>query len=527
MIDGTAVVPGARTAHRSMAWALRLPEPRNPAVALLDAQDTFFYDPNTAREVALQGNLVSRTKWFSVRQMCYYTGSLVFSDAPPTLVHVPIDDLAGFFTRAQMRLPTALCFPTSGIPLPAEEQQRRNHFSQVLQVALNEACNRMNFACRQYCATMQENPVTVAPGEPLRVFAPGSISTTVMQHCSRNLLEAFARLGHHTSFMIERDDLHRLGMADYQSAALEFAPHVVIGINHRNHELVPPGGVNAIWWQDMMDELVDGRPIEWRANDLVYVLSRERFAPLLERSGLPPERIKVQPFCIDRDLFNEHGAGAREDLAVFVGSSYIRELCGKDIERSLLGELEERFSAGEGLSAEAVLEAARRHRVTPEWADWKVLHYVARDLPVRWLCRQRDVRVEVYGRDWDRDPVVAPFFKGELPQGRPVADLYRRARWALVLHPDMVNHQRLGEVGACGCIPVVYDCRFRADGPHWDGQVLYFRTQEQLAGCLRRTIPVDAQAFGEFFDYANFARRIIADAQPLLARSEAASLVDA
>jgi hypothetical protein len=488
-----------------------------------DAQDTFFFDPRDAWAVAQQGRRVQLTKWVSSPQMCYYTGEHVFPDAPPHLVHVPFERVAEFFHTTRLRMPKQVSFPLDPT-LTVEQQTQRARLSSYLKAQLLEACDRLSVTVAQYTSAMRECAVDIAPGEPLRVFAYGSIQTTVMQHCSRSLLGAFADLGHDCHFVIERDELERMTWDVYQRAALDFAPHLVLNINHQNHDLVPQGAANVIWWQDMMRELVEGRPLNWNDNDLVYVLSRDRFAPLLERCGLPRERLRVQPFCIDRTIFNEVGAGEREDTVVFVGSSYIRELSGKPEEVALLEELSARFTAGEPLTAEVVNEAADRHYIRREWADWHVLHFIARDLPVRWLCQQRKVKVEVYGRDWERDPIVAPFFKGELPPGKAVADVYRRARWALVLHPDMINHQRLGEVGACGCIPVVHDCRFRADGPFWEDQVLYFRTPEDLAGSFSRQPRIDAQAFGEHFDYANFARRILADAEAIIAKAPAGVL---
>jgi len=492
-------------------------------VEAASAKDSIFYDPNTALEVARQQNRVARTQWASGLQVCYYAGNTVLLDAPENLIHVPLECLGEFFAETRLRLPTAVVLPSPKLHDDPQERLNRHRFATQVQRAINEAGRRTERLMYELKQAMANRRVTVSTDEPLRVFASASTATTVMQYGTRGMLDAFARMGHQTRLSTEQNDMERVCAHEFQREALEFNPHVVFNINHQNHELTPHGGVNVIWWQDQMECLTRGARLTWRDNDLVYVVMTNRFAPLLEATGLPRERIKVQPFCIDRSLFNDDHAGERADKAVFVGSSYGAALSNEPKEKRLLGELEERFTAGESLTDASVIEASIRHGVTQDHALRSVQFYVARDLPVRWLCQQRDVPVEIYGRDWQRDPLVAPYFKGELPQGRPIAELYRSARWALVLHPELINHQRLGEVGACGCIPLVYDCRHQADGPFWEDQALYFRTPAQLRAALEQRPTIAAQAFGEFFDYANFARRIIADAQQLFIRAESPS----
>jgi hypothetical protein len=496
-------------------------------VEIANAQDSIFYDPHKALEIARQQNRVARTQWISGLQICYYVGNTVLLDAPENLVHVPLENMAEFFSETRLRLPSAVVLPTASPQDDPQERLNRNRFATLVQRAMNEAGRRMERISYERTKATASCRVAVTANEPLRVFAGASTSTTVMQYCTRGILDAFARLGHQTRLSIEQNDMERICWHEFQRESLEFSPHIVINVNHQNQELTPPGGVNVIWWQDQMECLTKGARLRWRDNDLVYVVMTSRLVPLLEATGLPRERIKVQPFCIDRSIFNDdpdNGRDQREDKVVFVGSSYCNGLSGEANEKMLLGELEERFTAGEALTNEQVIDASKRHGVTQDHALRSVMHYVARDLPVRWLCQQSDIAVEIYGREWERDPIVAPFFKGELSQGRPIAEVYRSARWAFVLHPEMINHQRLGEVGACGCIPVVLDVRHHADGPFWDDQVLYFRTPMELRSCLARKPKVDAKLFGEFFDYAKFARRIIADAQPFFIRAEAPSL---
>lgn len=137
--------------------------------------------------------------------------------------------------------------------------------------------------------------------------------------------------------------------------------------------------------------------------------------------------------------------------------------------------------------------------------------------------------VDVYGRYWDQDAEVLPYYRGELQHGEAVADVYRAARYALVCHPFEINSQRLAEVAACGCIPVVYDCRDVAEPPFWDDYCLFFKTAEELQNILRQCLQPakPPEGLAEQFTYRAAARRLIdlTDLRKLTADSSATALV--
>lgn len=473
--------------------------------------DTVFGDLGTALAEARQAHRVQLTPAVTGVQVCYYAGiETPPADAPRNLIHVPIEQFPTYFASARTRTPRTVVPPLH--VSPSERQAFATAVNQQLQRGQQERQKLTLEAVTRYRSRPRRGP----ENGRLRVFAATSRETTVMQYSSLGLIRAFERLGHETRFLIEADDTERMDLRTQMAELEAFDPHVVLNINHQNNAFLPPDVVNAIWWQDLMPPLAAGKPLAWRPNDLVYAALSNDLAPAVANTGLPPERLGVQPFCIDTAMFNDAGGQAREDKIVFVGSSASIRLKGVPGEAKLIEQLEGFVADGTLLTETQVRGLGVLNGLTPDHAFHNVYYYVMRDRLVRWLCRIPGLRVEVYGRYWDRDPEVAPFFKGELPHGPAVAAIYRSAKYALIVHPVSINTQRFAEAVACGCIPVQYDCRPFADQPHWDDRVLYFRTPAELAAQVAKTAPVHAAEFTDFFSYERFARRILADAAPFL-----------
>ncbi len=471
--------------------------------------DTVFTDLNQALETARLRQRVLLNSAVTGLQVCYYIGRQELpADAPENLIQVPLDQFVNYFEGTRNRIPNCVTLPPQ--LSAAECREMATSIKTILHTVGLTRSRKAAEAIERY----QKRPAKPLRGKRPRVFAVASRETTVMQHCSRGLLEAFSRLGHQVRLEIETNDMQRLDIGHVVDAMASFDPHIVININHEANNNLPPDVVNVVWWQDPMPAMRAGAQLPWRPNDLVYTVLGNVFGPALERTGLPADRIHVQPFCVDAEIFCDHGA-PRQDKVVFVGSSASVELTGGAAEEACIAELAAHLENGE-VSEETVCQICARHGFEDRYvALCKIFYYVVRDHLVRWLCRARGARIEVYGRDWDHDPVVAPFFKGELPHGRAVADVYRSAKYALVVHPISINSQRLAEAAACGCIPIVYDCRSVAEPPFWEDRVLYFRTPAGLAQCLKTSLPTDPDQFRAFFSYARFAEQILAHAQPM------------
>lgn len=479
--------------------------PDAPAPGADGQVDTLYLDPDEAIAQAGRAARVPLTVAVDGRQVCWYIADADIPGAPPSCARLPASGMQLALAASNRRWPQAVRF-AAGMDDGAAREEFRTALTAILadaeQVRLawaEEARQRMFAAFRRR-----------APGEALRVMGVASRRTTVMQYAMRDWVSGFARLGHETRFLIEADDLSDLNLGAMFEDMAAFRPHLMLTINHLNNAFLPPGMVNAVWWQDPMPALTEGRALAWRDNDLVYALTAGLgFAESLARCGLPPGRLGIQSFVVDEALFHAAGPERRERKLVFVGSN--TRPVGPH-QTALAMHFEERLAAGDRIRPHEVAVAADTVGVDRQIALAHVLNGAVRRHAVRLACRQRELPVEVWGRFWEDEPEVVPFFKGEVRHGPELAALYRSASHALSVHCQLINHGRLGELACCGCIPVVFDVRHLADPPLWEGRVRYFRDATGLAGALAAGGEPDPAPFRAHFAASAFAERIIREA---------------
>ncbi len=469
-------------------------------------KDCIFLDPVQACAQARLRQRVEQTPSVSGLQVCYYVGDEVIGDPPENLVQVRPADFVEFMARTRYRLPTKMDFTKETVARARQLAPLSEQAAALRQKLFTEAVTAYSRRPRRQRQ----------PNERLRVLAVTSRTTTVMQHCSRAILEAFARLGVETHLVIESSEMEAHDGTTAILSHLKFDPDLVFNINRIANQFLPSDVANVVWWQDPFQNLAREKSVRWRENDLLYSIASQLVPDLVAETGLAEGRARIQPFCIDRRRFCLDEKTVRKNKVVFVGNAAHLGLTHTAAERACLSELIHRLEAGEATSNQELISIGARYGFSANQTIHYISYFVMRDHIVRWICQTPGIDVEIYGQFWEQDPVVAPFHRGVLPHGEAVADVYRSAKYALVLHPFSINSQRLGEVGACGCIPVIYDCRFQADLPHWEDLALYFRTRQGLAECLRSDRITAPDRFAEKFDYDNFARRILQDAAPYL-----------
>ncbi|WP_445366954.1 glycosyltransferase family protein [Methylomonas sp. BW4-1] len=465
--------------------------------------DTYFIDPLQALNVAKQANRVScGHPTIDGLQICYYRGELPESDLP-NLIHLELPDYEEFFIRSRLRIPENIDIP-DGL-----EEEVKAAIRQDIVTAGESIKRRRLWLIQQLLNKAKALPPRWVGNRPPRIFIPTSRLTTVMQYSSQGLAKAFAALGWEVLFYIQDNDMEGSNMVDMLEKYIDFDPHACLYVNSLNNSFMHDDIVNIVWWQDLMPQLKDSQPLKWRARDFNFSIS-----PLFDRYLEQRQAALVQRlhFVIDDVVFHAGNNQARADKIVFVGSSYLPVInIDNSQHRQALDSLIAAMESGACFDEASVRQIAETSGLSYEFVFWKLLHYVIRDYSVKWLCADTGLPVDVYGRYWDQDAEVAPFYRGELPHGEAVAEVYRSTRYALVCHPFEINSQRLAEAAACGCVPVVYDCRDVAEPPYWEDYCLFFKTADQLRNILHKRLqPAKApEGLAAQFTYRAAADRLI------------------
>lgn len=462
--------------------------------------DTYFFDRELARKTALQQNRVKlEHPTIDGLQICYHDGE-PFENGPMNLVPVKFEYLSQFIANTRLRHPMAMVFP------PNVSKNDIDFISPVAEKMVNDAlkarkdlAKAQKLRCRNLTPSFDEH-------EPLRVFLPTTRLSTVMQYTSKDLAKAFGKHGCITRVSIEQNDMESLDNSIRLKELYEFNPHIIVNINKLSNDMIHDDVFNIVWWQDPMPEITNQQPLPWRKRDIILSLTRP-FDNYLKNCGA--SAIHRQHFCVDTEIFRIIPEIKRQEKIVFVGSSYRDKIRRYYNEILVLDQLNLYMAQGVPITQNTLSDLAEKHNIPFDYVFWDLFHYVVRDSTVRWLCKTSTLPIEVYGRYWEQDEIVRPFFKGELPHGNDVAKVYNTAKYALVSHPFEVNSQRLAEAAACGCIPLVYDCRHSAEPPFWESECLYFKTQNELSDLLTCTPPSSPTDIATHFSYDHLVENIL------------------
>ncbi|MBF0155132.1 MAG: tetratricopeptide repeat protein [Magnetococcales bacterium] len=472
-----------------------------PLYPVDDIKDTYFLDGRRALAAARSALSVKLLNHFSVRRICFHPDPGLAGQELENLIYCPMEKISAFFLETRLRLPTVIDFA----PGDAQQVQKALMVARAIDLIplmFEQAAQALFDQCK-------EQRVDFAADRPWRVFAATSRWTTVMQYASRNVVDALERLGCQVHFEIEKSDLE--GPSRFHDLKKQYAynPHIIININRRGNRHLNPDIFNIVWYQDPMKEIREGNAIDWRERDIIFSAYPD-FDDLLRKTGA--RHVRRQDLCVDLNTFYVTQPRHERRKVVFLGSSHHHFLHGVPGEERVLRELGDLVEQGATITRDHTRDLATRTHLDFSHVNDYLYSYVVRNRCVEWLCElapELEWDVEVYGRHWDEIPIVAPYFRGEVPHGAAVAAIYNQARYALAAHPYMVKSQRLAELSACGCIPVLFDDRIHAEGPHWENEILYFKTREALRTCLGQEPKGDPNAIAQSCSYDKFARRIL------------------
>ncbi|MBF0178204.1 MAG: glycosyltransferase family 1 protein [Magnetococcales bacterium] len=467
-------------------------------------EDTFFVDSSRARQIARRSSTYKLFLHWDVRQICYHSGDRL-ADDPETLFSVPIDQILDFFLTHPLRLPTAVDF----------DKRDPDQIVKAFKI-----CSLLDFVPRKKndeSIRLVNKILTTAPvfteEIPLRVYFQASRFTTVMQYSSKFLAKAFSRQGCQVFLQIDENDLQVLTSLDVLRERERFKPHVVFDINHLNNKYIHDDTFHVSWWQDPMDAIRSGQQLPWRPRDLALSIL-PAYDEYLRKSGA--RHIFRQEFCVDLELFRSVIPLAERRKIVFVGSHILETIDGgkppSPFLRGVIAEMREHFLQEKSLDREYCLALAKKKDLDFMKVYDNLGVGIVREVCLEWLCAmasELDWQVEIHGRHWEKNPLIASYFHGELAHGEAVARVYNQARYALSVTTHAIRTQRLAECAACGCIPVVFDERHVVPKPHWENELLYFRTEEELRACFDRRPSGDPQAIAQECSYDAVARFVL------------------
>jgi len=467
-----------------------------------DKRDTYFLNRDVALTTALQRNTVILPDDGKGLQICYYNGEPI-ADAPDNLICVPFDNLFNYFLETVYRPPTYLNF--EGIDISIE---KRTEMDKQINNIFEKVTKARDKREEKYIALIRHQ-VPDFRDKTKRVFLMTSRHTSVIQYSSRGIANALSKLGYDIKFMMEEDNMQLLYKDWRMKELYQFNPHITFNINHMFNDFINEKTWNIVWWQDPIEELVSGEPVNVRERDIVFSFDKA-FDDFWIKKQVTP--ILRQDFCIDSDIFFPDTTIVRENKVVFIGGSYFGWFKSQNADNGFQRELISWLEDGIRFTENDVLQLGYKYSLSFEnYPVPSMLQGVVRDTTVKWLCEESHMKVEIYGRNWEGYEFAKPFFKGELPHGKAVADVYCSAKYALVCSGANIQNQRLFETAACGTIPIVFDSRPFSSDPLWEDQYLFFRTRNELKNSLwkePKMVEGTVERINSKFSYDCFAKKI-------------------
>ncbi|MCU7837426.1 MAG: hypothetical protein KZQ83_19570 [gamma proteobacterium symbiont of Taylorina sp.] len=438
-------------------------------------QDSYFINSLEALNTAKQQNRVNcGNPVIDGLQICYYDGEVI--DTPyQNLIHLNFSNFIDFFIYSRLRIPIDLVCPKDASHKIKQESSK--HFKkniQSIEQQREKITTKLKLQAKKLKPDFSE--------KHLRVWLPASRYTTVLQYAYKAIAREFEYQGYKIHLDIEVNEMEGINRVDFMKIFIAFKPHIAVYINHKHNEYLHDDVINFIWWQDPMPILKQREHIKWRENDHVFVYS-ELIQKMMIACG--KNDFIDQPPCIDENIFYPDTEIKRENSIVFLGSSYYSQIQDfSENEHAALEQFMNLFVQGISLIKQRIEIILNKYQVTIERLIYGIT-YIVRDTSVKWLCSQNVIPFQLYGNGWDYKAIFNKNHKGQVSHGTAVADIYRKARYALVCLPHEVESQRLAEIIACGCIPIVFDSRDYCNYSD-DLGLNFYKTQADIIALLEQ-----------------------------------------
>ncbi|MEW5831649.1 MAG: glycosyltransferase [Campylobacterota bacterium] len=464
------------------------------------SKDIYCFDSTTALEEAKKRKRVGTSNpHVDGLQICYYDGELI-PHAPENCINVPIGNFYEYFLTTKNRLPEQIHFGNKEY-----SSEVKNELVSVIKQTLQSIVKERDALTR----VLMNDAKQAEPdfSAPLKVFLIASRETTVMQYISQNIADAFKKLGYEVFLSIEENDMQKIDTFLHLVHYVQFKPNIIININHLNNSFLHENVFNFIWFQDFMPVLQSNQPIVLRKRDTVYSLLPD-LDLLLKQKQVPFSR---QSFCVNKTIFKPDERIKREKKIIFIGSSYVPRIDPKHQNANITKEVIDILEMGQEFTPEMIQKLAKKHNLEPQYIQNHIIAYAVRDVSVLWLHKihqETGLPVEIYGWGWEQYDILKPYCKGSIPYNQ-VAALYNSAVYTLVPHSMYVLQQRTLEAAACGCQPIVYDCRYNDTPPFYEESLEYFRTVDDIIRIIEKDSTKDLASIVDENSYEHLAGRII------------------
>jgi len=430
-------------------------------------EDIYFEDFNQAFEIAKQQNRFSA---YDCLQICYYDGEEQEA-AYKNLINLPHNEIVDKLFLLNTRIPTKIISKNEKNILKEIERfktLKQNLYSQSIQSI---------------------KTLNIDFNEPIRVYISADFGSCVVLKAYLILSKIFEK--YNFDVYLDINDELTL-MDDYRRAKAisNFNPHITFNINRLRNEHLYPDVLNFIWFMDPTLILFDDSEIKLRKRDYIFYIGDEIYNALKNKK-VPQNKIFHQFLTPDYDLFKEREGIDRENKIVFIGQNYFEVMSPTTEYKNhpVINEIRVLFNKN-ALTKSNLEELGHKYAQTirrPEHLAIFIVPAVAREEMVKWMCNQKIIKSEVYGRGWEQVPEVAPYIKGFIHHEDELARIMNSAKYSLIPHSNFIFIPKLFEACSCGAIPIVYKGQTTLDSfDKYENNALIFSSKEEFVNLLSK-----------------------------------------
>lgn len=138
--------------------------------------------------------------------------------------------------------------------------------------------------------------------------------------------------------------------------------------------------------------------------------------------------------------------------------------------------------------------------------------YLTRDYCVEKLCQiDTDYEIEIYGRGWENNNIVKPYFKGVVDYGEDISKIYNSATYGFCC-AGYILMQRTLECALSGTTPLVLDVRGDKHDVYdkrIEDEIQFFHINKLEEVLKKEPKQIKSGVIQELFSYKHLANRIL------------------